>query len=686
MAAQPDLAFLEKLNPEQRRAVEHGRDGEDAPLLVIAGAGSGKTNTLAHRVAWLIVNGVDPRRILLLTFARRAAQEMTRRAESIIARAGGHRAAPGSIVWSGTFHSIGARLLREYAERIGLNPGFTIHDREDSADLMSLVRTDHGLHDSARRFPQKHACLAIYSRVVNTRQTLAQVLADAYPWCSSFESELRKLFAGYVEAKQRQNVLDYDDLLLGWSTMLEDAGLATEVGARFSHILVDEYQDTNGLQAAIVKALRPDGRGVTVVGDDAQAIFAFRGATVRNILDFPQQYLLPARVVTLERNYRSTPTILAASNAVMSRATKRYTKDLWTGRSGDERPVILSVPDEVDQAIYVAEQVLERREAGIALKSQAVLFRASHHSAPLELELARRNIPFVKFGGLKFLEAAHIRDVVALLRWADNPRDRIAGLRSLQLLAGVGPRIAARALDEVAAADDPAHALAHHTVPGAVATDWRGLAELFAQISGRTSPWPSELSAVHRWYQPHLERRHDNAEVRWADLLQLESLAAGYASRERFLTELTLGPPEATSDQAGMPLLDEDYLILSTIHSAKGQEWNAVYLLNAVDGCIPSDLATGSSNELEEERRLLYVAMTRARDHLTIVVPQRFYVNGQGRGGDRHVYASRTRFIPDAFARHFEARAWPVATGPASAAVSKGPAIDVAARMRQAWS
>ena len=253
MAARPDLAFLEKLNPEQRRAVEHGRDGEDSPLLVIAGAGSGKTNTLAHRVAWLIVNGVDPRRILLLTFARRAAQEMTRRAESIIARAGGHRAAPGSIAWSGTFHSIGARLLREYAERIGLNPGFTIHDREDSADLMSLVRTDHGLHDSARRFPQKHACLAIYSRVVNTRHALAQVLADAFPWCSSFESELRKLFAGYVEAKQRQNVLDYDDLLLGWSTMLEDADLAAEVGARFSHILVDEYQDTNGLQAAIVK-------------------------------------------------------------------------------------------------------------------------------------------------------------------------------------------------------------------------------------------------------------------------------------------------------------------------------------------------------------------------------------------------------------------------------------------------
>jgi DNA helicase-2/ATP-dependent DNA helicase PcrA len=688
MAIQPESTFLEKLNPEQRLAVRHGDAGEVSPLLVIAGAGSGKTNTLAHRVAWLIINGVDPRRILLLTFARRAAQEMTRRVDSIIARIGGSQSWParGSIVWSGTFHSIGARILREYAERIGLNPGFTVHDREDSADLMNLIRTDLGLHESAKRFPQKHACLAIYSRVVNTQQSLPQVLADTFPWCCAFETELRKLYAGYVGAKQRQNVLDYDDLLLGWSTMLEDAALAADVGGRFSHILVDEYQDTNRLQAAIVKALRPDGHGVTVVGDDAQAIFAFRGASVQNILDFPHRYDPPARVVKLERNYRSTSTILAASNAVMSRASDRFKKDLWTERSSDERPLIVNVPDETDQASFVAEQVLERREAGVSLKSQAVLFRASHHSAQLELELARRNIPFVKFGGLKFLEAAHIKDVVALLRWADNPRDRVAGLRSLQLLPGVGPRTAARALDTVETAENPARALADHTVTAAVAADWRELAGLFSQLTGRSNEWPSELAAVQRWYQPHLERRYDDAEVRWADLLQLESLAAGYSSRERFLTELTLGPPEATSDQAGMPLLDEDYLILSTIHSAKGQEWTAVYLLNAVDGCIPSDLATGSSDELEEERRLLYVAMTRAKDHLTIVVPQRFYVNSQGRGGDRHVYASRTRFIPDALAPHFDARTWPLCKEPIGANQGKPFNIDVAARLRQVWS
>jgi DNA helicase II / ATP-dependent DNA helicase PcrA len=599
---------------------------------------------------------------------------------------GQHALSQAGFLWSGTFHGIGARLLREYAQQIGLNPAFTIHDREDSADLLNLVRTEHALHENGKRFPQKHTCLAIYSRVVNTQQSLAEVLADAFPWCCAFEPELRKLFGGYVEAKQKQNVLDYDDLLLGWATMLEDAGLAADVGRRFSHVLVDEYQDTNRLQAAIVKAMKPDGRGVTVVGDDAQAIYAFRGASVRNILDFPHQYEPPARVVTLDRNYRSTPTILAASNAVMRRAAERFTKDLWTDRTSDEKPVILNVPDEADQARYVAEQVLERREAGITLKSQAVLFRASHHSAQLELELARRNIPFVKFGGLRFLEAAHVKDVVTLLRWADNPRDRIAGLRSLQLLPGVGPKTAARALDAVASAEDPALALARQGIATALRADWDQLAALFAQLSSRASAWPSDLAAVHRWYQPHLERRHDNADVRWADLMQLESLAAGYASREQFLTDLTLGPPEATSDQAGVPLLDEDYLILSTIHSAKGQEWRAVYLLNAVDGCIPSDLATGSSAELEEERRLLYVAMTRAKDHLTVVVPQRFYVNGQGRGGDRHVYASRTRFIPDALAPHFEARTWPVAPAVVGMEQGKRFGIDIAARMRQAWS
>src|SRR5215468_9003430 len=450
-------SWLATLNPEQRRAVEH----DARPLLIIAGAGSGKTNTLAHRVANLVVRGADPRRILLLTFSRRAAAEMTRRVERITARAlQGRPGLLGGLAWSGTFHAVGARLLREYAPAIGLDRAFTIHDREDSADLINLIRHDLGLSKTDRRFPQKSTCLAIYSRAVNAEAPLEEVLGTAFPWCGGWEDELRALFAAYVEAKQRQNVLDYDDLLLYWSHMMAEGALAAEIAERFDHVLVDEYQDTNRLQASILLALKPTGEGVTVVGDDAQSIYAFRAATVRNILDFPHQFAPAAEIVTLERNYRSTQPILAAANAVIELATERFSKNLWSDRVSAERPALVSVRDESEQAHYVVEKVLEQREAGLALKQQAVLFRTSHHSAPLEIELARRNIPFIKFGGLRFLEAAHIKDMLAFLRWAENPRDRVAGFRVIHLLPGAGPATAARALDRVAAAADPSEAIA----------------------------------------------------------------------------------------------------------------------------------------------------------------------------------------------------------------------------------
>jgi len=683
--------YLAKLNPDQRRAVEHGigpsADGPPAhvPLLVIAGAGSGKTNTLAHRVAHLIVNGVDPRRILLMTFSRRAAAEMERRVARIVAAVPGSGAAlaAAALTWSGTFHAIGARLLREFAEHIGLARAFTIHDRADSGDLMNLVRHELGLSKTQARFPTKGTCLAIYSRAVNAQAPLDQVLAQAFAWCAGWEQELRKLFAAYVEAKQRQNVLDYDDLLLYWAQMMAEPALAAEVGGRFDHVLVDEYQDTNRLQAAILLALKPDGRGLTVVGDDAQSIYSFRAATVRNILDFPRAFAPPARVVTLERNYRSTQPILAASNAVIGLAAERFTKNLWSERKSAERPLLVSVRDETDQARYVVERVLANREIGHALKAQAVLFRASHHSAVLELELTRRNIPFVKFGGLKFLEAAHVKDMLACLRLVENPRDRIAGFRVLLLLPGVGPTTAARVLDRVAQEDFAA--LAAFTPPARAAEAWRPFADLVASLARREAGWPAELAQVREWYAPHLERIHDDAQVRAGDLLQLEQIAAGYPSRERFLTELTLDPPEATSDQAGVPLLDEDYLILSTIHSAKGQEWRAVFLLNAVDGCLPSDLATGTPDEIEEERRLLYVAMTRAKDQLDVIVPQRFYVHRQARNGDQHVYATRTRFLPASILSLFEARTWPLAGEAARPAPRSDVQVDIAARMRAMW-
>ena len=357
--------YLSKLNPQQRRAVEHGGSSlaEAGPLLIIAGAGSGKTNTLAHRVAHLIAQGADPRRMMLLTFSRRAASEMERRVQHITAPVMGERAGvmANAITWSGTFHAVGARLLREYAERVGLDRNFSIHDREDSADLLNLVRHDLGYSRTQERFPTKGTCLAIYSRVVNAEMPLNEALESFFPWCIEWEAELRALFAAYVEAKQHQNVLDYDDLLLYWAHMMAEPSIAADVSDRFDHVLVDEYQDTNRLQASILLALKPSGKGLTVVGDDAQSIYSFRAATVRNILDFPGHFSPRAEVVTLDQNYRSTQPILAAANAVIDLAEERFTKNLWSDRVSAERPRLVSLRDETDQAHYVVEKVLEYR-------------------------------------------------------------------------------------------------------------------------------------------------------------------------------------------------------------------------------------------------------------------------------------------------------------------------------------
>ena len=689
MLASTAASYLETLNPEQRRAVEHGVTADShvgAPLLVIAGAGSGKTNTLAHRVAHLIVSGADPRRILLMTFSRRAASEMSRRVERIARKVLGADAGimTDALSWAGTFHGIGARLLREYADQIGLNPAFTIHDREDSADLMNLVRHERGLSKTESRFPTKGTCLSIYSRCVNAEAELDQVLGASYLWCAGWANELKELFAAYVEAKQKHNVLDYDDLLLYWAQMMSDAGIADDVGGRFDHVLVDEYQDTNRLQSSVLLALKPGGRGLTVVGDDAQSIYSFRAATVRNILDFPDQFSPMAEIITLDRNYRSTQPILSAANGVIDLARERFTKNLWTERTSSEKPRLIAVRDEADQARYIVERILETREEGALLKQQAVLFRTSSHSGALEVELTRRNIPFVKFGGLKFLDAAHVKDLLALLRFVENPRDRVAGFRVLHLLPGIGPASAQRILDQTAEATDPLGALCTLPSPPRAGDGWANFVETIGNL--RYSEWPSGMERARLWYEPHLDRIHEDAEVRRADLVQLEQIAGGYLSRERFLTELTLDPPDATSDQAGVPFLDEDYLILSTIHSAKGQEWKSVYVLNVVDGCMPSDLGAGTSAELEEERRLLYVAMTRAKDHLHLVVPQRFFAHGQHSQGDRHVYASRTRFIPEKLLALIERTNWPVASpGAAARGPTQGPRIDIGARMRGMW-
>lgn len=659
----PDVSpLLAGLNDAQRRAVVH----DDGPLLIVAGAGSGKTKTLAHRVAYLIHCGTPPERVCLLTFTRRAAAEMLRRVDALLLHtdvatraqtAAPHRRPRSAAVWGGTFHATANRLLRIYAKAIGLDPNFTVLDRGDAEDLMNVCRNELGLADRRdKRAPRKSTCLDIYSRCVNACADLPTLLDAAYPWCRDFADELRQLFALYVDRKEQQAVFDYDDLLLFWHHLMQDEAAAGAIRSRFDHVLVDEYQDTNFIQARILESLRPGGRGLTVVGDDAQSIYSFRAATVRNILDFPQQYP-GTTVVTLEQNYRSTSTILDATNAVIAQAAQRYVKHLWSTRRSQQRPWLVVCEDEDEQSDYVLRSVLELREQGIDLQRQAVLFRAAYHSDALEVELTRRNVPYVKYGGLRFLEAAHVKDLLAFLRIAENPRDQMAATRLLHLLPGIGPSNARRALTALAEQKYDLRTWATLRMPAAAREAWAAFTKLLTRLASPSAPeLPAQILLVREFYEPHLEQRFDNAMVRLRDLEQLEQIASRFADRATFLADLTLDPPTSTSDLAGPPLLDEDYLILSTIHSAKGCEWDAVYVIHAADGCIPSDMATGDAEDIEEELRLFYVALTRARDSLHVCFPLRYYHRTR-RAAGKYTFANPTRFLPDDIRPLFETRA-----------------------------
>jgi DNA helicase II / ATP-dependent DNA helicase PcrA len=691
-------SHLEKLNGPQRKAVAYGdpvpggKGFRAGPLLIIAGAGTGKTDTLAHRVAHLAMHGVDPGRILLLTFTRRAAIEMRRRAQDIVKKAlnealgGTSQALSQRLSWAGTFHAMGNRLLRHYARHLKLDPQFTVIDRADSADLLDTVREELGLAAKEQRFPRKETCLQIYSRRVNTQQPLKQTLEQQYPWCLQWEAELTKLYRTYVERKQKCSVLDYDDLLLYWHMMMSEPKLAQHVGNHFDHVLVDEYQDTNKLQADILHAMHPDGAGLTVVGDDAQAIYSFRAAAVENILGFPDRFKPRAEVVTLAQNYRSTQPVLDAANALMAEAPRQYRKHLLSFRGAGGQPRLVTVADITVQADYVCGEILKRREMNVPLRRQAVLFRSASHSDVLEVELAKRKIPFVKYGGLKFLEASHVKDVMAVLRWADNPRNALAAFRVLQLLPGMGPANARKAIEHLESQAFAFDAMKSFTPPQPASVDWIKLTTLMRDLGEKERQWQGQVNLVRIWYRPHLERIHEQYHTRIGDLDQLELLSGQYPSRERFLTELTLDPPNATSDLAGQPVLDEDYLVLSTIHSAKGMEWDSVYILNVVDGSFPSEFATGKPELIEEERRLLYVAMTRAQNDLMLVAPLKFHVTNQPRLADGHVYGGRSRFLSEKLLKCFEAVTFHgTRMADVSLAEADSSGLDVSAKLKEMW-
>ena len=661
MPGSPIESLLADLNPQQRTAAQHG----EGPLLIVAGAGTGKTTTLAHRVACQIAAGADPSRIMLVTFTRRAAAEMLRRVDAILRKLGVAGDAPSGPrsriasrrVYGGTFHSIAARLLRRHGRLIGLQPGFTILDRGDAEDLVNAIRSELDLPDSDTRFPLKGTCIDIYSRCVNAQQRLEHVLENQFPWCVDHHKGLAELFKSYVARKQTQSVLDYDDLLLFWRALLSDTSGGNVVRQAFDRVQVDEYQDTNTLQAEILRLMCPDGTGLTVVGDDAQSIYAFRAATVRNILDFPQDFA-EATVIPLEQNYRSTQSILDVTNRVIGEASERYKKELWSDRADGVRPWLVTCADEDDQTDYLIDQVLERREQGVALLNQAVLFRASHHSLALEVELGRHNIPFHKYGGLKFIETAHIKDLLAFLRLAENPGDRMAGMRLLVLIPGIGRKKATLLMDRLREAGGHFDCWDDYKVAAGTAETWNGFVLLIKQLvkrgegSGRLT---ADIHAIRLFYTPLLKGKYDHTDARLRDLKQLEVVAARFDDRTSFLTDMALDPPVSTQELADDPHLDDDYLILSTIHSAKGLEWDTVYVIHVSDGNIPSDMATKSSAEIEEERRLFYVALTRARNRLVVTRPERYYFSNRFRS-DAHSFAQLTRFLPDHIQQLFERR------------------------------
>ncbi len=648
------FVLLDQLNAEQRAAATFVGD----QLRILAGAGTGKTTALTARIAWLVDSGIPAERVMALTFTRRAAREMIHRTETALARSSGSaRARRAGRVNGGTFHSIAHRTLRRHAAALGLPEGFSMLDSGDAADVIDVVREEHGV-GAKKRFPKKGTLLDVYSRSVNTQRPLSKVIDEVAPWCADQIEPIASICRTYVNRKRVLGLVDFDDLLLYWRAAAADERLGPQLAAEIDHICVDEYQDVNALQVDVLRALRRTDPRLTVVGDDSQAVYGFRGASPRHLLDIDAAF--PAiETVLLERNYRSTQPILDVANSVSEGAPEGFMARLHTSEPGTQRPRLVRCADEDAQVDAVCEQILAHREEGIALREQAVLVRAAHHSDLLELELSRRRIPYVKYGGLRFLEAAHVKDLICLFRLADNPRDELAWFRLLQLVEGVGPVRARRAIVALGV-DQPGTAaevlvrwpLAVEQLP----TASRQAADAFIKALRRE---PGEAVGAHGErlrdaLSPLIAAAYDNADARLADLDALAAAAHEAVRLSDVAADLTLEPPASTGDLAGNPSIDEDWIVISTVHSAKGLEWDVVHLLNAADGNFPSDMALGSKEGLEEERRLFYVAVTRPRRHLHVYLPLRFHYRPRGRDDD-HTMSQPSRFLSDSVTACFDA-------------------------------
>ena len=613
------LDYASLLNRAQLDAVT----ATEGPVLVVAGAGSGKTRTLVFRVARLVEQGIDPQAVLLLTFTRKAAAEMLRRAAGLL---------DGRCeqVGGGTFHSFANLVLRRYGSALGLQSSFTILDRGDAEDLVGLLRARRGLDKKERRFPRKQTIAEMFSAAVNRSRPLPELIDGAYAHLAEHADDLVALEGDYRTYKAERHVVDYDDLLVKLHELLRDHASARQhLSRQYRYVMVDEYQDTNPLQAAIVRLLAAEHDNVMAVGDDAQSIYGFRGADFRNIMDFPK--LFPnARVVSLEENYRSTQPILDVANAIIAQARERYTKVLFTREPAGAQPLLIAAANENEQSRFVSQRVLELREEGISLDDIAVLFRSSFHSFDLELELTRADLPFIKRGGFKFIETAHVKDALAHLRVVENPRDAVSWHRVLMLLEGIGPRAAETIATQLVASGDAAGTLAGITGKS-YATDLHALAGLYRRINDDPRRPEEQLTEVVRYYEPLLKRRHpDDYPKRLRDLEHFLSIAARYRSLQSLLTDMALEPPSDSVDDVLAVDEEEGLLTLSTIHSAKGLEWHTVFVLWAVDGKFPSAYSMHDEAEIEEERRLMYVAATRAKRHLYVCYPINMYDRAAG--------------------------------------------------------